>query len=69
MNFLKIDQGFGLLVDSVSQCFIDCIPFTTFLFAWMGLFGLLYRIMGMGVSEGDYGTAPAILNNVAVYAL
>jgi len=22
----------------------------------MGLFALIYRIMGMGVAEGDYGT-------------
>jgi hypothetical protein len=31
----------------------------------MGLFGVLYRIMGMGISEGDYGTSPAIINTIA----
>ena len=69
MNFLKIDSGFGLLVDSVSQCLADCIPFTIFLSAWMGLFMLLYRIMGMGIAVGDYGSDKNILNNVAIYAI
>ena len=65
MTFLKVDSGFGLLVDSVSQCIIDCIPFTTFLCAWMGLFCLLYRIMGMRIDDGDYGT----LNSIATYGI
>jgi hypothetical protein len=69
MGFLRVDAGFGLLVDSINQCIEDCVPFTTFLCAWMSLFCILYRIMGMGVAEGDYGTAPTILNNIAVYGL
>lgn len=71
MNFLKVDAGFGLLVDSVGQCLSDCVPFTTFLCAWMGLFGILYRVLGMIIPEGDYGTTADknILNSFAVFAL
>lgn len=55
MSFLKIDPGFGLLVDSVNQCIKDCIPFSTFLCAWMGLFCIVYRILGMGLTNAsDY---------------
>ena len=69
MSFLKVDPGFGLLVDSVNQCITDCIPFSTFLCAWMGLFCIVYRILGMGITPGDYGGGKHMLNNVAQYAL
>lgn len=68
MNFLKVDADFGLLVDCVSQCVIDCVPFTTFLIAWMALFSVLYRVLGMTVPVGDYGDKN-ILNSVAVYGI
>ena len=53
MGFLKVNPEFGLLVDCVSKCLEDCVPFTTFLTAWMGIFCILYRILGMGIGEGD----------------
>lgn len=44
MFFLRINEGFGLLVDLVSQALTDSIPFTVFLIMWIGLFSLLFRI-------------------------
>jgi len=71
MNFLKVDANFGLLVDSVGQCLADCVPFSTFLSAWMALFGILYRVLGMTIPEGDYGTSTDknLMNSFAVFAL
>jgi len=68
MAFLKVDAGFGLLVDSVQQCIIDCIPFTVFLVAWISLFGVLFRVLGMTIPVGDYGDHN-ILNPIAVYGI
>jgi len=66
MSFLKVDPGFGLLVDSINKCIEDCIPFSTFLIAWMVLFCILYRVMGMGIGEGDYGASPKLdINGIA----
>ena len=70
MGFLKVDPEFGLLVDCVSKCLEDCVPFTTFLTAWMGVFCILYRVLGMGIGEGDYGADPSLdINLFAQYTI
>ena len=66
MFYLRISEGFGLLVDCVSNCLEACIPFTAFLILWMILFAILFRVQGMGVDTGDYGDD---LNKVAVYII
>ena len=42
---------------------IDVVSFTIFFFGWIILFGILYRITGMGIGRGSYPT----LQNPAVY--
>lgn len=70
MSFLKVDPSFGLLVDSISQCLEDCVPFSTFLTAWMTVFCILYRVLGMGIPEGDYGASHKFdLNLIAQYGI
>lgn len=71
MSFLKVVPSFGLLVDSINQCIVDCIPFTTFLTAWMGVFMILYRIMGCGPNlDGSYGASDKTdLNLISMYAI
>lgn len=44
MFYLRISEGFGLLVDCVSNCVTACIPFTSFLILWMLLFSILFRV-------------------------
>ena len=44
MFYLRISEGFGLLVDCVSNCIEACIPFTGFLTLWMVLFAILFRV-------------------------
>lgn len=71
LAFLKVDPDFGLLVDCVSQCLEDCVPFTTFLCAWMAVFCILYRVLGMGIgNDSDYGPKPELeLNEIAQYTI
>lgn len=45
-KFMKTDSKFGLLVQLVSTAVSDCINFTVFLFIWIAVFSLLYRILG-----------------------
>ena len=56
MFYLRISEGFGLLVDCVINCLIACIPFTGFLILWMLLFAILFRVQGSFIDSGDYGT-------------
>ena len=66
MFYMRISEGFGLLVDCVSNCLSACVPFTAFLIMWMLLFTILFRVEGMGVDTGDYGPG---LNKIAVYII
>lgn len=45
-KFMKTDSKFGLLVQLVSTAVGDCINFTVFMFIWIAVFSLLYRILG-----------------------
>lgn len=45
-KFMKTDSKFGLLVQLVSTAVSDCINFTIFMFIWIAVFSLLYRILG-----------------------
>lgn len=45
-KFMKTNSKFGLLVQLVSTAVRDCINFTIFMFIWIAVFGLLYRILG-----------------------
>jgi len=45
-KFMKTDSKFGLLVQLVSTALGDCVNFTIFMFIWIGVFSLLYRILG-----------------------
>ena len=58
--FLRIYDKFGLLVNLISTCFIDIIPFSTYLFIWIICFIMLYIQSGIiapgrkGLKEGDF---------------
>jgi hypothetical protein len=54
MFFLRINEGFGLLVDLVSECLVDAIPFSIFLVMWIGLFTVLFRLVGLEIETDDY---------------
>ena len=45
-KFMKTDSKFGLLVQLVSTALADCVNFTVFMFIWIAVFSLLYRILG-----------------------
>jgi hypothetical protein len=45
-KYFKIDADFGLLVQLVSSACRDVINFTAFMFIWIIVLSLLYRILG-----------------------
>jgi hypothetical protein len=65
MFFLRIREGFGLLVDLVSECLVDAIPFTVFLLMWIALFAVLFRLQGLEVAADDY----ELLDKMAIYGI
>ena len=65
MFFLRIQEGFGLLVDLVSECLVAAIPFTVFLGMWIGLFTVLYRLLGLEIAPDDYDQ----LGRMAIYSI
>jgi hypothetical protein len=54
MFFLRINEGFGLLVDLVAECLEDAIPFSVFLLMWIGLFTVLFRLVGLEIEPDEY---------------
>jgi hypothetical protein len=38
----------------VAECLGDAIPFTVFLGMWVGLFTVLFRVLGLEVAADDY---------------
>ena len=54
MFYLRIQEGFGLLVDLVSECLTDAVPFTVFLGMWICLFSVLFRLLGLEIATDDY---------------
>lgn len=52
--YLRVNESFGLLVQLVAQCLIDVTYFSVFFFAWILVFSLLYRILGMDVDGASY---------------
>ena len=65
MFFLRINEGFGLLVDLVSECLVDAIPFSIFLAMWIGLFTVLFRLVGLEIETDDYDQ----LGRGSIYAI
>ena len=65
MFFLRIQEGFGLLVDLVAECLGDAIPFTVFLMMWVGLFTVLFRLQGFEIPADDYDQ----LGRAAIYTI
>jgi len=52
-SLMKVDPKFGLLVQLVTTALIDCIYFTMYLFIWVGLFGLIFKILGADAHKND----------------
>jgi len=50
-KYFKIDADFGLLVQLVSSACRDVINFTAFMFIWIIVLSLLYRILGSNNSN------------------
>lgn len=50
-KYFKIDADFGLLVQLVSSACRDVVNFTTFMFIWIIVLSLLYRILGSNNSN------------------
>ena len=46
-NFLRVFDKFGLLVCLVRTCVIQILPFTAYLFIYIGFFMLLYKVCGI----------------------
>lgn len=65
MFFLRIHDGFGLLVDLVAECLVDAVPFTVFLMMWVGLFTVLFRLQGLEIAADDYDQ----LGPMAIYTI
>ena len=49
--FLRVYTKFGLLVNLLSTCVQDILPFTFYLFIWEVLFVMLYKLCGISEPE------------------
>lgn len=46
-SYLRITERLGLLVNLLSTCIVDIIPFTSYLMIWIGTFIILSQILGV----------------------
>lgn len=50
---MKSDPKFGLLVQLVTVALVDCFYFAIFMFIWIGVFGLIFRIFGADTHKNE----------------
>jgi hypothetical protein len=52
-QLMKSDPKFGLLVQLVTVALVDCFYFTIFMFMWIGVFGMIFRIFGADTNQNE----------------
>ena len=52
--YMQVYKKYGILRTLIIMCFIDILPFSSYMCMYLLMFAVMFKVLGVNISDSDY---------------